>query len=365
MRRAGRSLLSMLRKGLALAPVLIPGMQLDAVDAAPPQSVADTVPVIFDTDMTGDVDDVLALAMLHALADRRECDIRAVTISKVNPLAAPFVDAVNTFYGRPGIPIGATADAQRRASRYLSLINSRDNGQLRYPHDAQLSQSVQDAVQVLRSTLAAAEDHEIVLIQVGLATNLADLVESPPDSISSLPGDELIRQKVRFVSVMAGAFRPVNGDHNYQEANVKNGVHAMQRFARLWPQEVPVVWSDFPIGVAVPYPRTSIARDFDYLSHHIVKEAYLLHSGPDHDRPTWDLTSVLYAVRPEDDYFGLSPRGQVEVADNGCTTFSESGQGRDRYLTLNRRQAVRVIATQRTLVSQPPSPLPVHLMKTE
>lgn len=52
------------------------------------------VPVLVDTDITGDVDDVLALAMLHALADRGACDLRAVTISKEHPQAAPFVDAV-------------------------------------------------------------------------------------------------------------------------------------------------------------------------------------------------------------------------------------------------------------------------------
>ncbi|MEL6894852.1 MAG: nucleoside hydrolase, partial [Planctomycetota bacterium] len=69
------------------------------------------VPVVFDTDISGDVDDVLALAMLHALADRGECEIRAVTISKINPLTAPFVDAVNTYYGRPEIPIGVPYDS--------------------------------------------------------------------------------------------------------------------------------------------------------------------------------------------------------------------------------------------------------------
>ena len=76
--------------------------------SASPVHSAEPVRIIFDTDITGDVDDVLALAMLHTLADRRECTIEAVTISKINPLAAPFVDAVNTFYGRPDIPIGTT-----------------------------------------------------------------------------------------------------------------------------------------------------------------------------------------------------------------------------------------------------------------
>ncbi|MEM9587397.1 MAG: nucleoside hydrolase, partial [Planctomycetota bacterium] len=213
------------------------------------------VRVVFDTDISGDVDDVLALAMLHTLADRNECVIEAVTISKINPLAAPFVDAVNTFYGRPDIPIGVTRDAQRRSSKYLKLVNVKDGDAFRYPHDVETDQDVPTAVELLRKTLANANDRSITLIQVGLAANLADLVDSKPDSISPLSGAELIRRKVRMVSVMAGAFRPVRGNQHFLEANVKNGVGSMQRFAERWPSDIPVVWSDFLIGIAAAYPR--------------------------------------------------------------------------------------------------------------
>lgn len=315
---------------------------------------ADSVPVIFDTDISGDVDDVLALAMLHTLADRHECEIKAVTISKVNPLTAPFVDAVNTFYGRGQIPIGVTRDAQKRDSKFLSLVKTKDEGEFRYPHDLLSSDDAPDAVTILRKTLAAAEDKSIVLIQVGLAANLADLVESPADEISDLTGKELIRRKVRLTSVMAGAFAPVNGNAHYLEANVKNGIGSMQRFVEKWPHDSPVVWSDFQIGIDAPYPRESVARDFGYVPHHIVREAYLLHCGPNHDRPTWDLTSVLYAVRPKDRNFGLSESGLVAVDDDGFTRFQPQANGRDRYLTMDKDQAIRVIETQRSLVSQPP-----------
>lgn len=317
-------------------------------------AAAEPVPVIFDTDITGDVDDVLALAMLHALADRNECELRAVTISKVNPLTAPFVDAVNTFYGRGEIPIGVTRDAQKRDSKYLQLVQTKEGGEFRYPHDLLSSDDAPDAVTVLRKALAAAEDKSVVLIQVGLAANLADLVESPADDISPLTGAELVRRKVRLTSVMAGAFAPVNGDAHYLEANVKNGIGSMQRFAQKWPHDSPVVWSDFRIGIAAPYPRQSVANDFGYVPHHIVREAYLLYCGPNHDRPTWDLTSVLYAVRPEEGYFGLSEPGLVSVDDDGFTRFQPAAQGRDRYLTMNGQQTIRVIETQRALVSQPP-----------
>ena len=73
---------------------------------SPCANASEPVHIVFDTDITGDVDDVLALAMLHTLADRSECVLEAVTISKSNPLASRFVDATNTFYGHPDIPIG-------------------------------------------------------------------------------------------------------------------------------------------------------------------------------------------------------------------------------------------------------------------
>lgn len=325
------------------------------------------VPVIFDTDITGDVDDVLALAMLHALADRGHCEILAVTISKENELAAPFVDAVNTFYGRPDIPIGVGENLPFRESKFLSLVKEKDGETYRYPHDVGISQAPEAAVPLLMKTLAAAADNSVAIIQVGLACNLAQLLETEG-------GKALIETKVDHLSVMAGAFETINGTNRYLEANVRNHIPSMQTLADQWPDTVSVIWSGFKIGISAPYPRESIAKDFDYLDHHIVKEAYLLHSGPDHDRPTWDLTSVLYSVFPERGYFGYSPRGRVTVEDDGFTRFravprtpwgsekksdSPQSQQRDRYLVMDEIQAARVLEALVYLVAQPPQVAPV------
>ncbi|MFG0296696.1 MAG: nucleoside hydrolase [Maioricimonas sp. JB045] len=312
------------------------------------------VRIIFDTDITGDVDDVLALAMLHTLADRGECELLAVTISKINPLTGPFVDAVNTFYGRPDIPIGVPQEAQRRESKYLKVVNARDNGQFRYPHDLLSNADAYDAVDLLRKTLAAQPDHSVVLVQVGIAPNLARLLETKGDEWSDLDGPALIRKKVKLLSIMAGAFEPIRGNDHYLEANVINGIPAMQKLAADWPDDVPAIWSGFEIGIAARYPRASIHHDFDYVPHHIVKDSYLLHSGPNHDRPTWDLTSVLYAVYPERGYFDLSDPGRVSVEDDGFVRFTPAENGRDRYLVMSDEQAVRVREALVMMVSQPP-----------
>ena len=307
--------------------------------------------IIFDTDITGDVDDVLALAMCHVLADRGACELLGVTVSKNNPLTASFVDAQNTFHGRPDLPVGVTKDdkAQHRESKYLKLAESPH-----YPHDLKRNEDARDAVELIRELLTAQPDRSVTIVSVGIASNMANLLKSPG-------GVELVRQKVRMLSIMAGAFAFCNGTNYHLEANVINGIGYMQTVADEWPEEVPVVWSGYEIGEALPFPRIVIQRDLDYLPHHLVKEAYLLHSGPEHDRPCWDESSVLHGVFPERGFFGLSQPGRVKVLADGFTRFTpaKNGQGsqRDRFLTMTSVQQSRALEAIVHLTVQPPAPL--------
>src|ERR1700730_13031122 len=70
------------------------------------QKVARPIPVIFDTDMGPDYDDVGAIALLHAFADEGKATILATIAStKYEGVAAVF-NVFNTYFKRPGIPIG-------------------------------------------------------------------------------------------------------------------------------------------------------------------------------------------------------------------------------------------------------------------
>ena len=84
------------------------GLILSTFLAVEPMSIsaADPVRLIFDTDIGNDVDDVLALGMIHALQSRGACRLLGVTVTKDSDLAGPFVDAINTFYLRGDTPIG-------------------------------------------------------------------------------------------------------------------------------------------------------------------------------------------------------------------------------------------------------------------
>ncbi|MDC0295348.1 nucleoside hydrolase [bacterium] len=314
-------------------------------------------PLIFDTDIGNDVDDVLALGMIHALQDRGECELLAVTITKDSPLAASFTDAVNTFYGRGKIPIGVcNSGITSEAGKFNTLAQQRDGGALRYEHDLLLGQKPPHAVTVLRSALAKAPDHSVAIAQVGFSTNLADLLASPPDTISPLSGKQLIEKKVSVLSIMAGAFKKIpdaNGMLNdHHEYNVIKDIPSAQLLAETWPTKV--IWSGFEIGIAIPFPHESIEQDFNYVDHHPLRDAYIAYSPPPHNRPTWDLTSVLYAVRPDRNYFDLSPIGAVEISNAGLTTFTESPEGNHQYLRVDQDQAIRVTSTLVSLSSQPP-----------
>jgi hypothetical protein len=317
---------------------------------------AEPTPLIFDTDIGNDVDDVLALGMIHSLQTRGECQLLAVTITKDHELAASFTDAVNTFYGRGDIPIGVCrSGVTPEQGRFNGLGSQQDDGKLRYPHDLRSGKDAPDAVTVLRRALTDAEDGSVAIAQVGFSTNLANLLDSKPDDISPLSGVELVRRKAKLLSIMAGAFTKIpgrNGPYDHKEYNVVKDIPSAQKLADHWP--TPIIWSGFEIGLALPYPHESIELDYNYVNHHPLPEAYVLYNPPPHDRPTWDLTSVLHAVRPNRGYFGLSPRGKVTVADDGLTTFEPSDDGSHQYLTLTPEQRIRATEVLVQLSSQPP-----------
>jgi inosine-uridine nucleoside N-ribohydrolase len=303
-------------------------------------AAASPVRLIFDTDIGNDVDDALALAMIHALESRGEAKLLAVTVSKDNKYAAPFVDVANTFYGRGGIPIGVVRNGKTpEDSPMIRVPAERRNpdGSYVYPHRLTDGARAPDAVAVLRRVLEKEDDGSVVIVMVGFSTNLARLLSADPD---------LVKRKVRLLSAMAGWF-PV-GEPEY---NVKTDIPAARQVFRDWPS--PIVFSGFEIGQAMLFPAASIEHDFAWVPNHPVAEAYRNYMPMPYDRPVWDLTAVLYAVRPDRNYFSLSAPGTVDVDEQGRTVFTAAPDGRRRYLILGEQQKARTLEALILLASQP------------
>jgi inosine-uridine nucleoside N-ribohydrolase len=315
--------------------------------------------VVLDTDMGNDVDDALALAMLHAFESRGEARLLAVTVTKGNPWAAPYVDLVNTFYGRPHVPVGVVRGGKAPHDADMIRVpatRTRDDGALVYPHALTDGTEAPEATAVLRRALAAAEDGAVVIVQIGFSTNLARLLDSAPDDASPLAGRELVARKVKLLSAMAGNFAVGNGnfpDDVRPEYNVETDVPAAQKVFSEWPS--PVVASGFEVGISMLFPAYAVTHHMAYSEDHPVAEAYRLYLPMPYNRPTWDLTSVLYAVRPDEGYFGLSVPGTIRVRDDATTWLDPHPDGRHRFLTVDDQQRARALEAMVALATQPPS----------
>jgi len=324
---------------------ILPILALAVATAA----AGEPVRIVFDTDMGNDVDDAIALATLHALETRGEAKILAVTITKDNRWAAPYVDLLNAYYGRPGIPIGIVRNGKTPDDgAYLAVVagKRRPGGALLYPRKATPESAAPDAQIVLRKALAAQPDSSVVIVQTGFSTNLARLLDSPADAISPLPGSELVKRKVRLLVVMAGRFTD-----SELEYNIEKDIPAAQKLFAGWP--TPIVVSPFELGAHTTYPAARIDRDFRYVPDHPLADTYRAYQKMPYDEPLWDPTAALYAVWPEAGYFDLSAEGRVHVDDKGVTTFSAGG-GQQRILSANAEQRARIVETVAALASQPP-----------
>ena len=300
---------------LAMSTLLWPAF------AQKPAAAVRPLPVIFDTDIGNDVDDCLALAMLHSFASRGDIRLVAVTITKDNVWAPRLASAINRFYGRPQIPVGMVANGQTKDDGYLK--KTIEAGHYAY------SERTEDAVALLRRVLTAEADGSVMIVQVGFSTNLAHLLEVPG-------GRELIAKKVSRLVLMAGDFA-----HGGAEYNVKTDVPAAQKLASEWP--TPLFWSGFEVGRTIKYPAASIVRDFGAAGTNPVADAYRLYMKMPYDRETWDLTAALYAVRPDEGYLTASQAGVVSVDKSGNTTFQPRAGGLHHVLSVNDVQRARIL----------------------
>ncbi len=315
---------------------------------------AEPVSLIFDTDMGNDVDDAMALSIIHAFESRGECRLLAVTITKDSKYAARFVDMLNTFYGRGSVPIGVVRDGVTpEDGKYnRQVTTAEDGGKLRYPHDLTDGGEAPDAVALLRDVLAGEPDGSVVIAQVGFSTNLARLLESKPDRHSKLDGKALVKQKVKLLSIMAGAFSEKMRAERRKEYNIVKDLPSSKTLLAEWP--TPIVASGWEIGNAIKHPSKSMREDYGYVAHHPLQEAYGYYRGLKNDQPTYDLTSVVYAVRPDRDYFTLSEPGRIVVEEDGFTSFRPAADGPHRYMSVTPEQIARVRELQALLCSQPP-----------
>ena len=268
------------------------------------------VSVIFDTDIAPDYDDVGALAMLHAFADKGEVKILATVSSNAFETTGPTLSVINTYFKRPGIPIGVTRNSlpdKDCSQHWAQAIISK------YPHALQSNDEAIDAVKLYRRILASQNDLSVTIISVGFFTNLAGLLNSEPDAYSKLDGVSLVRKKVKQLVSMAARIDK-DGRSGY-EFNVATDAKASQKVFADWP--TPFIISGFEIGEKILTGIHLINND--NIQNSPVKDAFqiaLTKDGNKLGRNSWDETAVLVAVRGIKPWFD-SRKLNFEVEDDG------------------------------------------------
>lgn len=283
------------------------------------------VHIIFDTDMGPDYDDVGAIALLHAMADSGECTILATIASNRHPYVAAVLNAMNTYFKRPGIPVGVVSG---KAVSIASFQKWDSLVAVNYPHTIQSNEQAEDALRLYRKLLAAAPDKSITIVTVGFFTNMANLLQSGPDEFSALNGSALVQQKVKLLVSMAARFDAEMG--RFKEFNVMQDAAAAAATFNKWP--TPIIFSGFEIGVKI-FTGLPIVNN-TAITHSPVKDVFArsipLDPNDKNGRMSWDETAVLVAVRGYQPYFNVAAGTIVAQAD-GSNGWDTKGV-RDHYL---------------------------------
>jgi hypothetical protein len=249
-----------------------------------------------------------ALAVVHAAADTGRVRILAVMSDVDNPWDAAGIDAVDTWYGRPNIPIGVPTGAIGVDQNYSRMLAQR------YPHAGHPS----DAVGLYRRVLQAQPDHSVTILSIGALTNLARLVRTDAT---------LVARKVARTVIMGGAYPRANEP----EWNFGLDLAATRQVVANWPTRT--VYDGFEIGAGVFVGNHVCAT---HRTDSPVRAVFdlLYGCGNAQTDGTWDPTAMYYAINGTDDVYALAGAGgHNTVTPDGLNAWVAGGHNQ-RYLVL-------------------------------
>jgi inosine-uridine nucleoside N-ribohydrolase len=271
--------------------------------------------VIFDTDMSTDYDDVGAITLLHYYADHGKAKILATIASSKPPHIAACLSVFNTYFKTPDIPIGVPVGAANTDSDSQKWS---DSIIAKYPHKIKTNAGAMDAVKLYRKILASQPDNSVTIITVGFFTNIANLLQSKPDSYSALSGEQLVNRKVLRMVSMAGQY-PSGSEYNMDDQAAAS-IYIFKHFTR------PVIFSGFEIGEKIHTGLPLIHND--KIVNDPVKDVFRISIPQSKDdvngRMSWDETAVFVALHGPAPYYKLVP-GKVQIAPDGSDTWVTPG----------------------------------------
>ena len=271
--------------------------------------------ILHGTDWWTDCDDIAALRVLCRAHKAGKINLLCVGIDSVMEYSAPSVSAFCQNEG-VNVPIGVDRSAVREGKncRYQKLLAC-------YPHTVNSNCECEDAWRLYRKTLASL-DGRADITEVGFPQIIMQLLQSGPDEFSPLTGQELVKQKVGRIWLMAGKW-DVSPGREYNLSAYPLCAEAGHYLCNHSP--VPLIFLGFEVGYGVITGNTVPDGD-------LLKEAFRAHGSPN-GRHSWDPMLVTAAVTQDFEAAGYSAvygTAHVDPA-TGDNTFTP-GPGTHCYL---------------------------------
>lgn len=288
--------------------------------------------IIIDTDLSLWWDDATAIGMANVLEQRGRVRILGVVSDVRNPLAVAAIDAINTSYGHPNIPLGAVADSNANTAPhgYTNVLVKK------LPHSIRSSADVPQAVSLYRRLLAEQPDHGVTIVAIGAYTNLAGLLRSKPGWGSSLDGRALVAMKVKRLVIEDGLFpngAPPLTNQKLDTASAQEVVTGTD-----WP--TPIAWVDGFTGIETKVGGSLCTTVPPNDPMRIVYESKF-GCGPPGDGD-WDGPTLLFAIGGTQNLFSELGQGGAAFinSEGGLSWRVDPSRPYDFYVHVTDQQAL-------------------------
>jgi hypothetical protein len=301
------------------------------------KAAKEPIKIIFDTDMGSDCDDVGALALLHQYEKIGKAEIIACIYSSGKvPYGAGVIDAINTYFDRSDIPVGAN-----HSDKVGDPVDKMNAEKFAYDtatfgHRIIHNRDADEQTRLNRRTLASQKDHSVTYITVGHTKAFYDLLVSEADDISPLNGEELIKQKVsRWVAL--GALK-ANNSEAYRTKDWNFFFNGTAPFTKYLVDHNPVpsyfVHAGGEVMTGKSLKSTTegniVRRTYEEWLWNVFKKTL------DDQRPSWDIITVYFAVEGLGQYLQMEHKGWLDFdPDSGCVWVKGVNE-RQHYYVIER-----------------------------
>ena len=310
--------------------------------AEKPYHIEGTPNVIVDTDLGNCCDDALALQLLFKYRAEKKLNLLAVMGNSKVPQAKRLLDAYMHYYKADDVPLGMIEGEGTvyEMIPYYKLVDSvyTDGTPWLPPTDIPLSDRL-PAWKEYRKQLSKAADNSVSIICIGALTNLGKLMDSSADEYSSLTGMELIKQKVQQLTVVGGCFTKVKLRFGQGFLDVEYNIAADIPLAKKVLEGWPTYLSILPLEEGMKYPSDHAEVLSDY-AWNPTNPMYLIYDNfnewerGDVGQYWWDPICIMHCVNYKA-YFDCTAQGEVNVSDEGITTFKTKIGGKAHVISSN------------------------------